>query len=124
MRFIKEIIDLTKREKRKKRKRKQKIEIIKTEKKKKKVKKLNDKNLKLAKKNSKLLKKNLYKFDLNTMLNKPQYFDLGMTTEDQIFDKIPEGIPANNDEYYIEHSDKSQIFTVKGEPKREVKKER
>ena len=58
------------------------------------------------------------------MLNKPQYFDLGITTEDQIFDKITEGIPANHNKYYIEHSDKCQIFTVKREPKWEVKKER
>ena len=51
------------------------------------------------------------------MLNKPQVFDLNMTTEDQIFDKIIEGLPANNDEYYIKHSDTSQIFTVKKESK-------
>ena len=117
---------MTKREERKKRKRKQKLEILKTEIKKKYVKptkKLNAKNLKIAKKNSILLKKNLYKFDLKTMLNKPQFFYLTKTTEDQIFDKIIEGIAANNDEYYIKHSDGSSVFTVKKEPKWRVKKE-
>ena len=58
------------------------------------------------------------------MLNKLQYFDLIMTIEDQIFDKIIEGIPANNSEYYIKHSDKSLAFTVKREPEWKAKKER
>ena len=40
-----------------------------------------------------------------------------MTTEGQTFDKIIEGIAANNGEYYIKHSDKSLVFTVKREPK-------
>ena len=92
LKFIKEIIDMTKHKKRKKRKRKQEIQIIKTEKKKKMVKKLDNKKLKIARKNSELLKKNLYKFELNTMLNKPQYFNLGMPTKNQIFDKIIEGL--------------------------------
>ena len=60
---------------------------------------------------------------LKTMLNKPQFFYLTKTTEDQIFDKIIEGIAANNDEYYIKHSDGSSVFTVKKEPKWRVKKE-
>ena len=47
-----------------------------------------------------------------------------MTTEDQIFDKIIEGIAAKNGEYYIKHSDKSLVFTVKREPKWKAKKER
>ena len=50
----------------------------------------------IGKRNSKLIKKNLYKFDLKTMLNEPQYFDLTETTKDQIFDKIIEGIPDND----------------------------
>ena len=37
-------------------------------------------------------------------------------TEDQIFDKIMEGLPAGNDEYYIQHSPGLAIFTVKREP--------
>ena len=72
--FIKEIIDVAKRGKRKKRKRKQKTETIKDEKKKEKGRpkknKLSCINLKVARKNSELLKKNLYEFDLKTMLNK------------------------------------------------------
>ena len=58
------------------------------------------------------------------MLNKPQSFDLNKTTEDQILDKIIEGIPTNNNEYYIEHSEGSSAFTVKKEPKWRVKKEK
>ena len=46
-----------------------------------------------------------------------------MATEDQIFDQMLEGIPANNNNYYIKYSGKSQIFTVKREPKWKVKKE-
>ena len=57
------------------------------------------------------------------MLNKAQSFDFNETTKDQIFDKIIEGIPANNDECYIVHSEGSSVFTVKKEPKWRVKKE-
>ena len=44
------------------------------------------------------------------MLNKPQFFYLNETMENQIFEKIIEGIPANNDEYYIEHWEGSSVF--------------
>ena len=56
------------------------------------------------------------------MLNKPEFFYLNETTEDQIFDKIIEEIPANNNKYYIEHLEGSSVFTVKREPKWRVKK--
>ena len=79
--------------------------------------KLNDKEKILLAENSKKLKKNLYKFHLKTMLNKPQFFDLSQTTEYQIFDKIMECLPADNDEYYIQHSPGLAIFTVKREPR-------
>ena len=75
--------------------------------------KINDQQKKLSIENSKTFKKNLYKFDLKTMLNKPQFFYLSQTTEDQIFDKIIEGLPADNDEYYIQHCPGLTIFTVK-----------
>ena len=125
--FIKEFIDLIKRSERKKRKRKQEREIVKAEIKKKYVKptkKLNDKNLKVSKKNYSLLKINLHKFDLQTMVNKHQYFDLNKTTEDQIFSKIIEGLPKNNEEYYIKHSDGSPVFTVMRETKWKVMTEK
>ena len=57
------------------------------------------------------------------MLNKPQFFDMNETTEDQMFDNIIEGIPANSNEYYIEHSEGSSVFKVKKEPKWRVIKE-
>ena len=38
-------------------------------------------------------------------------------TEDQIFDKIIEDLPADNDEYYIQQSPGSEIFNVKREPR-------
>ena len=40
---------------------------------------------------------------MKTMLNKPQFFYLSQTTEDQIFDKIIEGLAADIDEYYIQY---------------------
>ena len=51
------------------------------------------------------------------MINKPQLFDLNKTTEDQIFDKIIEGLPVDNDEFYIKYTAGSPVFTVKTEPK-------
>ena len=51
------------------------------------------------------------------MINKPQFFDLNETTEDQIFDKIIEDFPADSDEFYIKHTAGSLVFTVKTEPK-------
>ena len=49
------------------------------------------------------------------MLNKPQFFYLSQTTEDQIFDEIIEGLQSDNDKYYIQHSPGSAIFTLKKE---------
>ena len=51
-------------------------------------------------------------------------FNLSVTNEDQVFDKIIEGIPRNNDEYYILDTDGSPVFTVTKESKWKVKKER
>ena len=71
------------------------------EKKKRKTKKkLSENYLQLAKKNSELMKLNLYKFNVKTILNIPQYLDLNETAEDKIFDKIIEGVLADNDRYY------------------------
>ena len=44
------------------------------------------------------------------MLNNPQCFDMNETTKDQIFDKIIEGVPANNDNYFTEHSEGSPFL--------------
>ena len=49
------------------------------------------------------------------MLNKGQLFDLTKTSEDQIVDKIIEGIPKDNDEYYIQHPPRTNVFTVRKE---------
>ena len=71
------------------------------EKKKRKTKKkLSENYLQLAKKNSELMKLNLYKFNVKTILNIPQFLDLNETAEDKIFDKIIEGVLADNDRYY------------------------
>ena len=51
------------------------------------------------------------------MINKRQFFYLNETTEDQIFDKIIEGLPADNREFYIKHTAGSPVFKVKTEPK-------
>ena len=51
------------------------------------------------------------------MINKLQFFDLSEGTEDQIFDKIIEGLPADNDEFYMKHAAGSPVFTVKNELK-------
>ena len=57
------------------------------------------------------------------MLNQPQYFDLNQSTEDQIFDKIIEGVP-DNDTYYIKHRAQSPTFTIKVDEKWKRKKEK
>ena len=49
------------------------------------------------------------------MLNKPQFFDLSQTTEDQIFDKMIEGLPVDNDENYTQLNPGLAIFTVRRE---------
>ena len=79
----------------------------------KKISLLNARQRKIAKQNSCDPATNKYKFDLKTMLNKPQCFDLNKTTEDQIFDKIIEGSSQDNNEYYIKHIPGTEIFIVK-----------
>ena len=79
---------------------------------------LNNRQRKIAKQNSCDLAKNGYRFDLRAMLNKRQYFDLNKTTEDQIFDKIIEGLPHDSDEYYIKHDPESEIFIIKRDKKK------
>ena len=57
------------------------------------------------------------------MLNQPQYFNLNISTEEQIFDKIIEGVPDNY-MYYIKYRVESPTFTVKVDKKRKIKKEK
>ena len=42
---------------------------------------------------------------------------MSQTTEDQIFDIIIDGLPADSNEYYIQNTSGSSIFTVKKEQK-------
>ena len=84
---------------------------------------MSDNVARIGKINSELLNFNLHEFDLKTMLNQPQYFDLNQSTEDQIFDKIIEGVP-DNDTYYIKHRARSPTFTVKVDKKWKRKKEK
>ena len=76
---------------------------------------LNEKVREIAIGNSQKIKKENYKFDLKSILNKGQLLDLNKTSEDQIFDKIIEGIPKDNDELYIPHTPGTNIFTVRKE---------
>ena len=46
------------------------------------------------------------------MLNKGLLFYLNKTTEDQIMDKIMEGLTKDNDEFYINHTPGTNVFTV------------
>ena len=76
---------------------------------------LNEKVREIAIGNSQKIKKENYKFDFKNVLNKGQLFDLTKTSEDQIFDKIIEGIPKDNDKFYIPHTPGTNIFTVRKE---------
>ena len=71
---------------------------------------LNEKAREIAIGNSGKIKKENYKFDLKNMLNKGQLFDLTKTSEDQILDRIIEGIPKDNDEYYVQHTPGTNVF--------------
>ena len=78
-------------------------------------KRLQEKATKIAQNNSKLIAKNKYKFNVKELLNKGQLFDLNKTTEDQIMDKIMEGLPKDNDEFYINHTLGTNVFKVRKE---------
>ena len=121
MEFVSETINLTKR-KRRKNKRKKDLKD-KTKSKKQRI-KISDNAARISKINSELLNFNLYEFDLKTMINQPQYFDLNQSTEDQVFDKLIESVPADNDMYYIKHRAGSPTFTVKVGKKWKRKKEK
>ena len=56
------------------------------------------------------------------MLNQPQYFDLNQSTEDQIFDEIIEGVPADNNTNYLKDRGGSPTFTVYKKWKRKKEK--
>ena len=49
------------------------------------------------------------------MLNKGQLFHFTKKTEDPIFNKIIEGIRKDNDDYYIQHTPGTNVFTVRKE---------
>ena len=76
---------------------------------------LNEKASEIAIGNSGKIRKEKYKFDLKNMLNKGQLFDLTKASEDQILDRIIEGIPKDNDEYYVQHTPGTNVFMVRKE---------
>ena len=76
---------------------------------------LNENAREIAISNSQKIKKENYKFASISMLNKGQVFGLTKTCKDQIFDKKIEGIPKDNDEFYIQHTLRKNDFTVRKE---------
>ena len=117
--FVSETIDLTRKKRRKNKKKKDPKDKTKSEKQRKKIR---DNAARIGKINSDLLNFNLYEFDLKTMLNQSQFFDLNQSTEDEIFDKIIEGVPDNGT-YYIKHRVGSPTFTVQVDKKWKRQKE-
>ena len=69
---------------------------------------LQEKDKKVAQSNSKLIGKNKYKFNVKEMLSKGRFFGLNKTAEN----KIMEGLPKGNDEFYINHTPSTNVFTV------------
>ena len=76
---------------------------------------MQQKNWKIATENFRMIKENKYKFNLTEMLNKGQLFDLNKTSEEQIMDKIIEGLLQDNGKFYIKHMPGTNAFTAKKE---------
>ena len=76
---------------------------------------LQEKAKTIASDNSQSIKKDKYEFNFKKCLTKVRFFYLNKTTEDQIMDKIMEGLPKDNDEFYINHTPGTNVFTVRKE---------
>ena len=76
------------------------------------IRKIREKNL--ARGNSAAVKVD-FAIDPEDYLDKPLVFDLKMTTEDEIFDWLVTNMAVDNDIYYIEHKDGSNIFRIRKE---------
>ena len=57
----------------------------------------------------------LFNIDTEWYLDKPLIFDLKSTGEEKIFDWLLSNILPDNDTYYIEHEDGSNVFRIKKE---------
>ena len=54
-------------------------------------------------------------FDPKTILNKTSLFYTSKIDEELIMDKLIQALPPDNDEFYIEHPEGSNSFTLKRE---------
>ena len=69
----------------------------------------------IARENVSALMNGKFSFDLKKMLNRTLLFDIKKIDEEIIMDRIIQALPADNDEFYIEHPVGSNSFTLKRE---------
>ena len=76
---------------------------------------MKDKAAQIARDNISALMNEKFVFDPKKILNKTLLSDTIKIDEELIMDKIIQALPPNNDEFYIEHSEGSNSFTLKRE---------
>ena len=54
-----------------------------------------------------------FPLDPKKFLEKPLTFNLKKTSGDQIIDKIIDGLPKDNDEYYVDHKKGTDVFALR-----------
>ena len=80
--------------------------------------KMKNKAAQIARDNVSALMNEKFVFDPKKILNKNLLFHTIKIDEELIMDKIIQALPSNNDEFYIEHSEGSNSFTLKREDER------
>ena len=70
---------------------------------------------KIAEENSDMLEKESFNFSPQKIIKKDLVFDIYKTKEKQIIEKIIEGLPKDNNEFYIEHQPDTSVFTLRKE---------
>ena len=77
--------------------------------------KMKNKAAQIARDNVSALMNEKFVFDPKKILNKTLLFDTSKIDEELIMDKIMQVLPPDNDEFYIEHPEGSNSFTLKRE---------
>ena len=55
----------------------------------------------------------LFTIDPEDYADKPLLFDMSKTTEDEVFDWLISNMSTDNDIYYIEHEEGSNVFGIR-----------
>ena len=75
--------------------------------------KMKNEAVQIARENVSALMNEKLVFDPKKTLNKTLLFDTSKIDEKLIMDKIIQALPPDNDEFYIEHPEGSNSFTLK-----------